>query len=69
MYVVSHLQVQQRFEHVLFLTYEQLLANPQVQIRTMADFAGIHCTAEILAKASALLSIKTVKGVSYSTRP
>lgn len=39
-------------EHVLFLTYEQMLANPEEQIRKIADFAGIQCTAETLAKAS-----------------
>lgn len=37
-------------EHVLFLTYEQMLADPQEQIRKIADFAGIDCTAETIAK-------------------
>lgn len=42
-------------EHVLFLTYEQMLADPEEQIRKIADFAGIVCTAETLAKASAVV--------------
>ncbi|CAM9205161.1 unnamed protein product, partial [Laminaria digitata] len=40
-------------EHVLFLTYEQMLADRQEQIRKIADFAGIDCTPETLAKATA----------------
>ena len=43
-------------EHVLLLTYEQMLANPEEQIQKIADFAGIPCKAEILAKASAVFS-------------
>lgn len=41
-------------EHVLFLTYEQMLADTQEQIRKIAEFAGIDCTAETIAKASAV---------------
>lgn len=39
-------------EHVLFLHYEDMVADPQKNIQRIADFSGIKCTPEILAKAS-----------------
>ena len=39
-------------EHVMFLCYEQMLADPRAHIQKIADFIGVDCTPEILAKAS-----------------
>lgn len=39
-------------EHILFLHYEQMLADPEGHIRKIADFAGIEHTREIIAKVS-----------------
>lgn len=39
-------------EHVLFLHYEQMVADIEGNIRKIADFAGIDHTPEIIAKVS-----------------
>ncbi|CAN0296388.1 unnamed protein product [Ectocarpus fasciculatus] len=53
-------------EHILFLHYEAMLAEPLEHIRKIADFAGIKYTADILAKVymlvlSALLPCLRIK--------
>lgn len=37
-------------EHVLFLRYEDMLAEPEEHIKKIGDFAGIHYTPEIVSK-------------------
>ncbi|CAM9660288.1 unnamed protein product [Ectocarpus sp. 12 AP-2014] len=48
-------------EHILFLHYEAMLAEPQEHIRKIADFAGINYTPDILAKADAASSLSAMK--------
>lgn len=40
-------------EHVLFLRYEDMLAETEAHIKKIADFAGIETTPEIVAKVQA----------------
>lgn len=37
-------------EHILFLHYEAMHAEPEAHIRKIAEFAGIEHTPEIIAK-------------------
>ncbi|CAM9623306.1 unnamed protein product, partial [Ectocarpus sp. 8 AP-2014] len=48
-------------EHILFLHYEAMLAEPQEHIRKIADFAGIKHTPDILAKTAAASSLSSMK--------
>lgn len=43
-------------EHVLFLTYEGMLAEPEKNFRKIADFADIPHTPEIIAKVTTVTS-------------
>eukprot|EP00904_Undaria_pinnatifida_P003263 jgi/Undpi1/12938/HiC_scaffold_7.g02604.m1 len=48
-------------EHVLFLHYEDMVADPQKNIQRIADFSGIKCTPEILAKTVAASTLSAMK--------
>lgn len=48
-------------EHVMFLCYEDMLADPQAHIQKIADFTGIDCTPEILAKTLAGSTISAMR--------
>eukprot|EP00904_Undaria_pinnatifida_P003266 jgi/Undpi1/12940/HiC_scaffold_7.g02606.m1 len=48
-------------EHVLFLRYEDMLADPEDHIRRIADFAGISYTTETLAKTIAGSKLSAMK--------
>eukprot|EP00903_Cladosiphon_okamuranus_P008699 g8335.t1 len=48
-------------EHVLFLHYEGMLAEPEAHIRKIAEFAGIEHTDETIAKTVAATSIDAMK--------
>ena len=37
-------------EHVMFLRYEDLLADPPASVKKIADFVGIETTPEIIEK-------------------
>lgn len=37
-------------EHVIFLRYEDILADPPTHIKQIADFVGIETTPEIIEK-------------------
>lgn len=39
-------------EHVMFLRYEDMLANPAAHIKKIADFVDIETTPEIIEKVS-----------------
>ena len=43
-------------EHVMFLCYENMLAEPQEHIQKIAEFMGLECTPEILAKARSVMA-------------
>lgn len=45
----------------MFLCYEDMLADPQAHIQKIADFTGIDCTPEILAKASRMITRNAVR--------
>lgn len=40
-------------EHVMFLRYEDMLADPAAHIKKIADFVGIETTPEIIEKVRA----------------
>lgn len=42
-------------EHVMFMTYEMMLEQPEEQIVKIADFLGIEHTPEIVAKVNAAM--------------
>lgn len=45
-------------DHVLFLFYENMLVEPEKHIRMIAEFAGIQCTPEIIAKVRSTVAQK-----------
>ena len=54
-------------DHILFLQYEAMLAEPAEHIRKIADFAGIEYTPEIIAKASWKYRAAETSVCMYST--
>lgn len=50
-------------EHILFLHYEAMLAEPEEHIRMIADFADIQYTQDVLAKASCCLVFRRLPSV------
>ncbi|CAN0192178.1 unnamed protein product [Scytosiphon promiscuus] len=51
-------------EHVMFLQYEDMLADPATHVKKMADFVGIETTPEIIEKVVAASTISAMKNNS-----
>lgn len=56
-------------EHVLFLHYEAMLAEPEAHIRQIAEFAGIEHTSEIIAKVRRFRLTCGARGFALSSFP
>ena len=54
-------------EHVLFLKYESILADPEDNIRKIADFAGIQYDPEIIAKVTIVQRLSQQDGGCQSS--